>query len=280
MDKLEKSLSELKVSIIDNLPSIITAVIVLVIGFYIANKIKSLIKTRTAKSSEKVLTGGFISQFISISIKIIAIIIALRIMGFADLTSNILAGAEILTFVLGFAFKDIGENFLAGLLLAYKSPFKINDLVETDGITGNIVNLFLRETQIKTFDGKDVFIPNGQIIKMPLYNYTIDGYLRHDFLIGLDNNTNISDAISTILEILKTIDGVLHDEKKPMVIIDEFTASTINLRIFYWINTFQDNAKKYPSGIKTEVMKIVFNKLVEAGFTMPSDIIEIKQYQN
>ncbi len=263
-----------------NIISIITAIAVLLIGFFLANKIKAAINKRAAKSSESVLTSGFVSQFISISIKLLCIVIALRTIGFTDLTSNILAGAGILTFVIGFAFKDIGENFLAGIILAYKSPFKINDIIETDGISGNVVNLFLRETQLKTFDGKDVFIPNSQIIKSPLYNYTIDGYLRYDFVIGFGYGTNISDAIKTIMQTLNTIDGVLQDEnKKPTVVVDEFAASTINLRILYWINTFVDNSKKYPSGIKTEVMKTVFNKLVNTGYDMPSDIIEIKQHK-
>lgn len=275
MEKLQHFWSSNQNSII----AIVIAVVTLMLGFFIANKIKQFIKKRTQPNKESVLTGGFISQVISISIKLLSIVIALRVIGFTDLTSNILAGAVILTFIVGFAFKDIGENFLAGILLAYKSPFKINDIVETDGITGNVVNLFLRETQIKTFDGKDVFIPNGQIIKLPLYNYTIDGYLRYDFVIGLDYGTNIADAIKTILEAIATIDSVLlHDDKKAKVIVDEFTASTVNLRVFFWINTFIDSSKKYPSGIKTEVMVTVFNALVEKGFSMPSDIIEIKQY--
>ncbi len=279
MEKLQTTFQEMLSELEHNLPTLITAALIIVIGFYLANKLKLFIKTQSAKHSEKILTGGFLSQFISISIKILSIVIALRVLGFSDLTSNILAGAGILTFVLGFAFKDIGENFLSGIILAYKSPFKINDTIETGGITGNVVNLFLRETQLKTFDGKDVFIPNSQIIKTPLYNFTIDGFLRYDFIIGLDYGTNISEAIATILDVLKTIDSVLHEPKQPNVVVDEFTASTINLRVMYWVDTFEDTTRKYPSGIKTEVMKVVFNRLVEAGFSMPSDIIEIKQYQ-
>lgn len=280
MEKLNTTFQEMVSELQQNLPTLITAGLILVLGFYLANKLKKFIVTQSAKHSEKILTGGFLSQFISISIKILSIVVALRVLGFSDLTSNILAGAGILTFVLGFAFKDIGENFLSGIILAYKSPFKINDTIETGGITGNVVNLYLRETHLKTFDGKDVFIPNSQIIKTPLYNFTIDGFLRYDFIIGLDYGTNISEAIATILDVLKNIDSVLHEPKKPNVVVDEFTASTINLRVLYWVDTFEDTSRKYPSGIKTEVMKLVFNRLVEEGFSMPSDIIEIKQYQS
>ncbi|HAZ24509.1 MAG TPA: mechanosensitive ion channel protein MscS, partial [Algoriphagus sp.] len=102
------------------------------------------------------------------------------------LVSGLLAGAGITAFVIGFALKDIGENFLAGILLAFKRPFKVGDTVDINGIRGVVLNLNLRDTQIKTPDGKDVFIPNATIIKNPLVNFTIDGFLRYDFIVGLD----------------------------------------------------------------------------------------------
>jgi small-conductance mechanosensitive channel len=91
-----------------------------------------------------------------------------------------------MTFIIGFTFKDIGENFLSGILMAFKSPFRIGDLVQTGDITGYVTSLSLRETTLKSLDGKDVFIPNSTILKEPLSNFTIDGFLRYEFVIGVD----------------------------------------------------------------------------------------------
>lgn len=279
MQKINESFQRFWTNIQDNVISIITGVLVLLIGFFIAKKLKNFTQNRILSNSPNAITRIFISQIVSITIQIITIVSVLRIFGFQDLTTNLLAGAGILTFVIGFAFKDIGENFLAGILLAFKSPFKINDLIETSGIVGYVVDLTLRETRIKTLDGKDVFVPNGQIIKNPLFNYTIDGFLRYDFIIGLDYATDVSKAIQTILETVKNVDGVIDSDKRPNVSIDEFAASTINLRVQFWIDTFKSTSKTYHSGIKTEVMKRVLVDLVTNGFSLPSDIVEIKQYK-
>ncbi len=280
MENIKNAFTEIILKLENQLPSLLVGIVVLIIGFYLANRVRKVVEQKTNKNAENTLTRIFVAQFVSISIKLIAIVVFLRIIGFNDLTSNVLAGAGILTFVVGFAFKDIGENFLAGIILAFKSPFKINDLIESNNITGYVNDLSIRETRIKTLDGKDVFIPNGQILKNPLFNYTIDGFLRYDFLIGLDYGSNISKAIEVILATVKNINGVIDGERKPAVVLEEFAASTINLKVLFWIDTFQSTSKTYHSGIKTEVMKQVLEVLVKEGFSLPSDIVEIKQYNS
>jgi small-conductance mechanosensitive channel len=280
MDKLRAFFNETWASLQDNIPSIAVAIVVVLIGYLAAGKVKSLIVRKAIVNSENALTRTFVSQIVSVFIKLISIVVALRVVGFSDLTSNILAGAGILTFVVGFAFKDIGENFLAGILMAFKSPFKINDLIETKGVIGYVVDLTIRETHIKTLDGKDVFIPNGQIINNPLFNYTIDGFLRYEFNIGLGYDNNVHDAILLILNTVKRVDGVINDDKKPTVTIDQFAASTIDLKVMFWIDTFKSTSKSYHSGIKTEVMQRVLQSLTAAGYSLPSDIIEVKQVKD
>lgn len=280
MNNLKESFIDLFVKIEENLPSILIGIVILIIGFFAANKLKKLIENRTKSKVEASITKTFVSQIVSITIKLITIVIFLRIIGFKDLTSNILAGAGILTFIVGFAFKDIGENFLAGIILAFKSPFKVNDLIESNNIIGYVKDLSVRETIIKTLDGKDVFIPNGQILKNPLFNYTIDGFLRYEFLIGLDYSSNISKAIDVILNTVKDVEGVIDGEKKPNVILDEFAASTINLKVMFWIDTFQSTSRTYHTTIRTQVMKQVLENLVKEGFSLPSNIVEIKQYED
>ncbi|MFD2892086.1 mechanosensitive ion channel family protein [Flavobacterium chuncheonense] len=280
MNKLKVFLNDIWLSLQDNFPSIVVAILVLLIGYLTASKIKSLIVRKAIVNSDNALTRTFVSQIVSVFIKLISIVIALRVFGFSDLTSNILAGAGILTFIVGFAFKDIGENFLAGILMAFKSPFKINDLIETEGVIGYVVDLTIRDTRIKTLDGKDVFIPNGQIINNPLFNYTIDGFLRYEFNIGLGYDNNVHDAILLILNTVKRVEGVINDDKKPTVTIDQFAASTINLKVMFWIDTFKSTSKSYHSGIKTEVMERVLQCLTDAGYSLPSDIIEVKQVKD
>ena len=278
MEKLQKTYDEIVASVQHNIIPLLIGFAVLFIGFYISGKLKDFIRNTVLSKSPNALRRVFISQIVGISLQLFTIVFALRVFGYRDLTTSLLAGAGVLTFVIGFAFKDIGENFLAGILLAFKSPFRINDLIETSGIVGYVIDLSIRDTRIKTLDGKDVFVPNGQIIKNPLFNYTLDGFLRYEFVIGLDYDSDIHKAIDVILETVKTVEGVIHTHKIPTVTIDAFASSTINLKVMFWLDTFESTSKTYHSGIKTEVMKQVLSSLTSGGFNLPSDIIEIKQY--
>ena len=279
MDKLIKKFQFYYETILQNAPSFLIGVVVLFIGFAIANFGKKVTENRIKSKVQNTLSRLFIAQIISGIIKIITVVIFLDLVGFQNITTKILAGAGILTFVVGFAFKDIGENFLAGILLAFKSPFKENDLIETEKVIGYVKELRIRETIIKTTDGKDVFVPNSQIINSPLINYTIDGFLRNEFLLGLDYSSDLSKAIQVIIESVSKTEGVLLGGKKPAVIIDEFAASTINLKVLFWLDTFKSSSKSYHLGIRTQVMKNVLLALTENEFSLPSNIVEVKQYE-
>lgn len=277
MDKLLDKLQFYYSSITQNAPGFFIGLVVLFVGFTLANFGKKVAQNKIKSKGINSLSVLFISQIIAAVIKIFTLILFLDLIGFQDITSKILAGAGILTFVIGFAFKDIGENFLAGILLAFKSPFKEDDLIETENLIGYVKELRIRETIIKTTDGKDVFIPNSQIVKSPLINYTIDGFLRNEFIIGIDYSSDLPKAIELIIETVSKTEGVLLGEKKPTVVIDEF-ATTINLKVFFWLDTFKSSSKSYHLGIRTLVMKKVLSVLVENKISLPSTIVEIKKY--
>jgi small-conductance mechanosensitive channel len=251
----------------------------LIIGFILVNFLKSKLKTRLLKKSDNPITITFISQIISYSLKLIIILISLYSLGLNDITSGILASAGVITFIVGFAFKDIGENFLAGIILAFKSPFRVNDLIESGNIHGYVKDINIRETIIKTPDGKDVFLPNSIILKTPLFNYTIDGYLRYEFIVGLDYGDDISLGIKTILDTVNKIDGVLKGDKKVAVVINELTTNTINIKVLFWIDTFQSTSRTFHHSIRSHVMNNVVVELTKKGFYLPANIVEIKNYK-
>lgn len=279
MNKFTEYFLDLYHSLVDKLPTILIALVILTIGFLIASGLKNLILKKIKPRLNNTLSADFIAQVISIIIRLIVIVMALNLLGFKNFTTQILAGAGILTFIVGFAFKDIGENFLAGIILAFKSPFRLKDLIESGNILGYVQELNLRETLVKTPDGKDVFIPNGQILKNPLINYTIDGFLRYEFIIGLDYNSNIAEGLKIISDSVAEVNDVLNTKnKKTTVLIDELTASTINFKILFWIDTFKSTSKTYHNNIRSAVIDKVVQNLLKNGFYLPSTIVEIKKY--
>jgi small-conductance mechanosensitive channel len=252
----------------------------LIVGFLIANFVKQRVRVRLVKKSPNHITATFISQIISFAIKTIVVLIALYLLGLDSFTNKVLAGAGLLTFVIGFALKDIGENFLAGIVLAFKSPFRLDDLIEVNGIIGHVKDISIRETLVKTPDGKDVFLPNSIIIKNPLFNYTLDGFLRYEFVVGIAYENSPIKAFEIIKKTLSKVEGVLKGEKKPSISIDDLATNTINLKVRFWIDTYKSTKRSVHESVRSEVMDQVVTALISEGFSLPASIIELKNYDS
>jgi len=250
--------------------------IFVIVGFTLANFIKQRIRLRLVKKSPNHITATFISQIISFAMKSLVLLITLYLLGLDSFTNKVLAGAGLLTFVIGFALKDIGENFLAGIILAFNSPFRLNDLIEINGIEGFVKDINIRETLIKTPDGKDVFVPNSIILKNPLSNYTLDGFLRYEFMIGIAYENNPTEAIKLVIDVVSNVDGVLTGDKKPSITIDELATSTINIKVQFWVDTFTSTNRAVHRTIRSQVMNDVVTALTAKGFSLPATIVEIK----
>jgi small-conductance mechanosensitive channel len=255
-------------------PKIVLSLLVLGISWLVSYLIKSRLKTLLNQKIDDPLLSRFIVRTFKVIIFIIALLLILKILGFGSVATAIWGTAGVGAFIIGFAFKDIFEHFLAGIILAFNRPFRIGDIVELDGNKGTVVALAIRSTHIKTFDGQDVYIPNGNIIKNALKNYTIDGFMRHDFKIGLDYGSDIDRAIEIILKELKSLPEILGEEKSPSVVISELAPSSLNLMVFYWLDTFDKTINA--GAVKVTAVKNVLAALDHAGFYLPGDVIELK----
>ncbi|MDN3688351.1 mechanosensitive ion channel family protein [Cyclobacterium jeungdonense] len=256
------------------LVALLIGLVILVFFIYLSRWIKKLVRNRLDKRTEDSLLSSFIAGSIRLVILLFGITLVLRFLGLTGIVSGILAGAGITAFIIGFALKDIGENFLAGILLAFKRPFKIGDLVEIQGLSGKVRALNLRDTQIKTLDGKDVFLPNASIIKSPLINYTIDGYLSYGFTVGLGYGCDYRKAQELIIHTLKGVAGVLSGQKESSALVTDMGDSHLLVRVTYWVNTYN---KKYPDVlVRSQAILAVLEALEDAGFPLPGNIIELK----
>ena len=265
-------------TIIDVIPKLGIALVIVILYLIVISFIRKRFVRFMRKKAEDVLLVDFFNKILrSINI-IIAILLFLYIIGLAGLAGSALGGLGISAVVVGFAFKDIAENFLAGVIMAFKRPFRVGDTVESVGIVGSVIGMNLRETHLKTFDGKDVYIPNGQILKNPLYNFTIDGFMRSQFIIGVDYDTDLPFVRKLIVDTIDDIDGIIKEEKPPRTIVSEFGTSTINITVQYWIDTFD---KKHSSvELQSKAMNNVLRAIENNNINLPGDVLEIKNYRN
>ena len=258
------------------LPKLVLGLLVLILSWLVARAARRGFQKRLAKRLDDPLLAQFLGQITKIIIIVIGFLLTFSIIGMGKAASGLLAGAGVGAFIIGFAFKDIGENFLAGIIMAFDRPFRIGDTVLIGGHEGVIRSLTLRDTHMKTFDGKDVYIPNGMIIKNPIVNYTIDGYLRNSFSIRLEYRADIDRAIDIVKNALQEVNYILQEGRQPNVFVEDLNPSAVILGIQYWLNTADPNVSGL--SVKTEATRKVIHALRNAGFHLQKEVLEIRDY--
>lgn len=255
------------------LPRFGMGVVVLVAGVFLAIKIGSFLSVRLARRVRDRLLADFIGRFVRSVIVLISLALSLKVMGLGGIAGSLVAGAGITAFVVGFAFKDIGENFLSGIILAFKRPFRIGDTIECSNVRGTVESLDMRTTHLKTAEGIDVYMPNSILIKNALFNHTRGGSMRNSFSIGINYRDDFDKARETIVVAIKTLEG-LSDRKKPAVTIDELASDRVTLKVYYWVDL--KNFKGDTLYLKGLVMETVKKALMNKGFGMPVPSPEVK----
>ena len=260
--------------LIAHLPRLLLAVIVLVIVWSIAGRSKRALRNRLGKRIDDPLLVDFLSQILKVVLVIFGFLVFLSIVGLGGAASGLLAGAGVSAFIIGFAFKDIGENFLAGIIMAFDRPFRIGDVVEIANKTGKIIGLTLRDTHVKTFDGKDVYIPNGMIVRNPIVNLTKDGLLRQNFDVRMAADSDIEQAITLIRSTLEQVPGLLQEDRKPNIFIADYQPSGMVMTIQFWFNTNDPTITGLE--VKSLAVRGTIKALKDAGFHLTADVRELK----
>lgn len=257
------------------LPNILLAILILFIALWLASKVRNLLTSRLEGKSHDQITAHYIALLSKWVVVIIGLLLVLHTLGLSAVAGGLLASAGLSALVIGFAFKDIAENFLGGLILAFNRPFEIQDTISVNDITGKVMALNIRTTHIRTFDSKDIFIPNGTILNSAITNLTQNGLIRIDFVVGIDYNDNIQEAIDLIEKTALAVEGVLRKDP-PYATVDELATNTVNIKVFFWAET--DDYKKGVVLLKGKIMQEITKALLENGFGLPANIQELKLY--
>lgn len=251
------------------LPRLLIALVVAA-AIYLAGKFLAVLLVRILRRTS--LSETYFSYFrklVKVLFLFIGFIAFLNLIGYQTLAASILAGGGLTAVMLGFAFKDIGENLLAGFFLAFSRPFGTHDLIESDGILGRVQDIQLRHTHVRTADGCDVFIPSAQLFTRPLHNYTLDGLRRGHFTVGIDYGDDAKQAAGLLLETVKASKNIIKSPP-PSVQIRGFDPGCVDLQVSFWINA-RNQETDLPT-VRTEIMNACRVALKEKGFTFSADV--------
>ncbi|MBK8538113.1 MAG: mechanosensitive ion channel [Candidatus Competibacteraceae bacterium] len=196
--------------------------------------------------------------------------VVLRVSGLTQLALTVVGGTGLIGLVVGIAFRDITENFLSSIFLSMQQPFETGDLVEVASVTGYVQQLNVRTTILMTLDGNLIQIPNASVYKSTIRNFTTNPNRREVFEVGIGYDDSINDAQEIARKVLAEHPAVLNDPE-PAVLVDSLGRSTVNLRVYFWLNGHENSWLKVRSSV-IRLVKLAFQK---QGISMPDEAREV-----
>ena len=227
--------------IIKSIPNIIAAVIVFMLFLGLAKLIRSMTDRILPKLTKNIAVTSLLRTIIYFLVIIIGSFVSLEILNLDKTVTSILAGAGVIGLALGFAFQEIASNFVSGIFIAFREPYKLDDIIEIDNYFGTISKITLRTTSITTFQGLEVIIPNKYMFTKPFINLTTTPTRRIDITIGVSYGEDLRLVESVTRKALENIEERIKTEDIE-VYYNEFDSSSINFQVRIWINYPANNA--------------------------------------
>lgn len=258
--------------LIKALPNILIGIIVFVIMLYVARwlgrLVKRLLKNRGRKNFGEIL-GGFTRYALILA----GIMLSLTIMSPNLSPADLIASLGVSSVAIGFAFKDILQNWLAGILILMRQPFEIGDQIVVNGFEGTVNRIETRATIITTYDGQDVVIPNSEIYTNSVVVKTSHEVIRSQYDIGVGYNQDFHRAIKLLKETVEGIDGISKDKPVEALVWDQ-ADSWLTIRMRWWTKSDRASVVK----LRSEVILKTQEAMDEAGIDLPFPThLEIKQ---
>jgi small conductance mechanosensitive channel len=245
------------------LPNIIVASVVIALFYGLGYLARKIIQRRTTKKQRDNL-GEVLGGFVRWVIIILGFLLGATIIIPSLKPGDLIAGLGVSSVAIGFAFKDILQNWLAGLLILFRQPFETNDQIEVNGYEGTVERIETRATIIRTYDGQRVVIPNSDIYTNSVLVKTAHEKRRSQYDVGIGYGDGIEEACEVIR---KAVAGVAEVEQEPGVeaLPWDLAASWVTIRVRWWTHSRRADVVK----VHARVIQAVKNALDQAHIDMP-----------
>lgn len=247
------------------LPNIFLAIIVFILFFFAARWLKKLVKRLTRRHRQARNLGMVLGRLAQGVVILIGLFVALSIIIPTFRVGDLVQLLGISGVAIGFAFRDILQNFLAGILILLTEPFQIDDQIVFNDFEGTVENIETRATTIRTYDGRRIVIPNSELFTNSVTVNTAFDSRRMEYDIGVGYGDDLKRAKQLILEAIYNVDEVSR-EPAPDVLVVDLEESSVNIRARWWI--------KPPRRIddlisRDKVLTAIKNKLAANGIDLP-----------
>lgn len=262
---LLQQLREMARAVIELLPQLLISIIIILVTFLLAKLFKSITKRILRKTKMRKSLINLLVLLSTLGVWVLGIMIAAIIL-FPNLTpTKMLAGLGIGSVAIGFAFKDIFENFLSGILILLRREMRIGDFIECQGLEGKVENILVRETHIRQTDGQLVMVPNSMLFKNPLTIRTDLDQRRITVICGIAYAEDVDESREVIKKAVLNCNSVISDNRPVEIFAQEFADSSINFEVTWWAGSTPLEVRVS----KDEVVAAVKHALDDADIEIP-----------
>jgi len=274
-DRVTPALSRLQnygTALVEFLPVGIIALLVILITIGVGRWIGGWEVPRRMRLSP--MAWGLLRRVLQFAVGLVGLVVTFDLLGVTSLVGALLGTAGVAGLAVGFAFRDIIENYLAGILLSLRQPFRVNDVVAIAEHQGRVVRLTARELVLLTFEGNHVRLPNAIVFKSVLVNYTLNPRRLFAFDVGVGVGEDLAAAQRIGLDTLNVMKGVM-EEPPPFCRVEELGDSAVRLRFHGWVH--QESADFFK--VRSEAIRLVKQAFDEAAIDMPEPTYRLQLYQ-
>jgi small conductance mechanosensitive channel len=263
--RLEAASRRLVRSMLNNLPSLLGALVVIGLTWLVAMLVRRGAKLWAEQTEGDRSTEILVGRLGYGSVWIVGSVLALGILGLDFAT--LLGTLGLTSVAIGFSLKDVLSNYISGVILLAARPFRLTDQVVIGEHEGTVIQVKLRTTTIQTYDGRMVSIPNQAVFNRSIINNTASTARRSHVMLGIDYKADIATAQQVIKQALDRLESV-EKTPEPIVLVRELAASTVNLEVRFWVNSRRREFLQ----VTSEAIQAMKEGLQAAGIEMPTDI--------
>lgn len=256
--------SQLFARLMAHLPYLILGFIVFVLFVIAARLVKGILITAGRRTRLDLTLADLLGRLASAFTIILGLFVAAVVIFPTFNPGDLIAGLGITSVVIGFAFKDVLQNFFAGILILWRRPFIVGDEIKVGTYEGTVEEITTRSTRVKTYDGERAVLPNGDVYTNAVLVRTAYNNRRVRLSVGIGYQDSIEHARSVIRQVLDKTEGVLN-EPAPTIFVAELAPSSVNFNVFFWTNSRQINVLRVIDGAMTGI-KLALD---EAGIDIP-----------
>jgi small conductance mechanosensitive channel len=250
---------------INNLPALVAGLLIFLLSIYLAHLLSRTVQRVMRRRGDDPELSILITRLVRWTIVGLGVMLALEQAG--QDVSALLTGLGILGFTIGFALQDISANLVSGILLLFEQPFDIEDSIEVAGYSGTVKQINFRATELLTWDGLKVLIPNREVFTNTLTNFTQITQRRIGLSVGVGYESDLTKVESIALTAVSNLPGTKKDPA-PYFVVDSFGDSAVNTTIYYWFEP-KDQGFSEMTNTGAVAIKKAFD---QAGINIPYPI--------